>query len=110
MRILAIERERPTTPHANLSDLLRDEAAGLWDLTKRDIIRDLWFTTDRHAIIMLECASGTEARKFLAALPLVRTGLIDFTVHELHNYDGLERLFATGTEPVVIKQEEPAEY
>lgn len=110
MRILAIERERAAPPHANLPDLLRDEAAGLWDLTKRDIVRDLWFTADRHAIIMLECVNGAEARKFLADLPLVRTGLIDFTVHELRNYDGFERLIADGTEPVVIKQREPAEY
>ena len=110
MRILAIERERAGPPHSNLSDLLRDEAAGIWDLQKRDIVRELWFTADRHAIIMLECASSTEARKVLADLPMVRTGLIDFTVHELHHYDGFERLFATGNEPVAIKQTEPAEY
>ena len=111
MRILAIERERPTPAQANLHDLLRDEAAGIWDLHQRDIIRELWFTaTDRHAILMLECANAGEARKHLATLPLVRTGLIDFTVHELRSYDGFERLFATGTEPLILKKEEPAEY
>jgi len=110
MRILAIERERPTPIQINLPDLLRDEAAGLWDLNKRGLVRDLWFTADRHAVLMLECINGADARKHLAALPMVRTGLIDFTIHELQTYDGFERLFATGTEPVVIKQQEPAEY
>ena len=111
MRILAIEREQTTPVHANLHDLLRDEAAALWELHQRDIIRELWFTAnDRHAIIMLECPNAIEARKHLATLPLVRTGLIDFTLHELRSYDGFERLFATGTEPLVLKREEPAEY
>ena len=111
MRILAIERDRPTPAQANLHDLIRHEAAGIWELFKRDIIRDLWFTAgDRHAIIMLECANAVEARKYLAALPMVQSSLIDFTVYELRNYDGFEQLFSTGTEPVAIKQEEPAEY
>ena len=111
MRILAIERERPTTDQASLHDLLRDEAAGVWELLKRDIVRDLWFTaSDNHAIIMLECKNGAEARQYLSALPLVQAGVIDFTVHELCNYNGFERLFATGVEPYGIKKEEPAEY
>lgn len=111
MRILAIERERPTPGQVSLPDLLRDEAAGIWELSKRDVIRDLWFTgTDAHAVIMLECKNAAEARQHLAALPLVRTGLIDFTLHELRNYDGFERLFTIGGEPVMLKKEEPAEY
>lgn len=111
MRILAIERQRPTPGQASLHDLLRDEAAGVWDLLKRDVIRDLWYTAaDPHVIIMLECKNAAEARQHLAALPLVRTGLIDFTLHELRNYDGFERLFTVGGEPVVLTREEPAEY
>ena len=111
MRILAIEREPSTLIHANLPDLLRAEAAGIWELQKRGIVRDIWFTTDRHAIVMLECPNAGEARKHLAALPLVRAGLIEFTLHELHSYDGFERLFATGGEPATLsKHEEPAEY
>lgn len=111
MRILAIERERPTPIHSNLHDLLRDEAAGVWSLFKRDIVRDLWFTgSNRQAIMMLECTNAAAAREYLTALPLVRTGLIEFTLHELRNYDGFERLFSNGTELPVPKRAEPAEY
>jgi len=110
MRILAIERQQPTV-QTHLHNLLRDEASGIWDLFKRDIIRDLWFTAnDAHAVIMLECKNAAEARQHLAALPLVQAGLIDFILHELRNYDGFERLFSIGAEPHVIKQEQPAEY
>lgn len=111
MRILAIERGHPTSVNATLHDLLRDEAAGIWDLHQRDIIRELWFTaSDRHAIMMLECKNAAEARQHLDTLPLVRTGLIDFTLHELRSYDGFGRLFANGGELSVLKRDEPAEY
>jgi len=111
MRILAIEREPSILLHANLPDLLRAEAAGIWDLQKRGIARDIWFTTDRHVIVMLECLNAGEARQHLARLPLVRAGLIEFTLHELHSYDGFERLFGTGSAPAALsKCEEPAEY
>lgn len=95
MQILAIERELPAPPVLNIEDLLRVEAACVWDLQKRGIIRDIWFTAaGNHAVIMLECAGGTEARQYLAMLPLVHAGVIDFTIHELREYDGFERLFA----------------
>ena len=111
MRILAIERELPIPAHANLNDLRRDEAAVVWDLTKRGVIRDIWFSAaDRRAVIMLECASLAGAREHLADLPLVRHQLIDFTLMELRNYDGFERLFGSAREPAVAKHEDPPEY
>ena len=110
MRILAIEHELPAPPQAHLPDLLRAEAATVWDLQKRGIVRDIWFTTDHCAVLMLECLNATEARQHLATLPLVHYGQIDFTVHELHSYDGFERLFARSAEPAVHMPEEPPEY
>ena len=111
MRILAIERELPLPVYQNLRDLLREEAAIVWDLQKRGVIRDIWFTTANHrAVIMLECFNAAEARQHLATLPLVRSALNDFTLLELGSYDGFERLFATGREPAAVHPEEPPEY
>lgn len=111
MRILAIERDQPVPIHQNLHDLLRDEAATVWELQKRGIIREIWFTQpSRNAVIMLECADAAEARRHLADLPLVRANLIDFTILELAAYDGFERLFALGLEPATPHREEPPEY
>ena len=111
MRILAIERELPRPVHRNLHDLLRAEATVIWDLQKRGIIRDIWFTkTDRRAVVLLECEGLDEARAHLATLPLVRAELIDFMLHELCTYDGLERLFAPGAPPADAAPEEPPEY
>jgi muconolactone delta-isomerase len=111
MRILAIERELPRPMHRNLRDLLRAEAAAIWELQKGGIIRDLWFTkADRRTVIMLECANLEDARRKLALLPLVSAELIDFLVLELCAYDGIERLFATNLEPATVLHDEPPEY
>jgi muconolactone delta-isomerase len=100
MRILAIERELPKASAVTIEEILRVEAACVWDLQKRGIIRDIWFTTaGNHAVIMLECANATEARQHLAVLPLVNAGVIGFTVHELRSYDGFELLFAHRLSP-----------
>ncbi|HEY5551941.1 MAG TPA: muconolactone Delta-isomerase family protein [Opitutaceae bacterium] len=100
MRILAIERDLPAPPAPNIKELLRAEAACVWDLQKRGIIRDIWFTVEGHnAVIMLECRDATEARQHLATLPLVQAGAIDFSIQELRSYDGYERLFATEDVP-----------
>lgn len=111
MRILALERDPPVPPRPDITGLLRDEAARVWTMTKLGLIRDIWFTADdRRAVLMLECSSLVEAREHLATLPLVRTGVIDFTLHELRPYDGYERLFGTVAEPAVHLPEEPPEY
>lgn len=111
MRILAIERELPMPVYENLHDLLRDDAAAVWGLQKQGVVREIWFTkADHRAVALLECAGAAEARRQLAALPLVRAGLIEFTVFELESYDGYERLFGTGVEPAVPRHEEPPEY
>lgn len=111
MRILAIEREL-TPPGASIpADLYRQEALQVWALQKQGTLRDIWFTTQgRNAVVMLECANATEARRHLASLPLVQAGMIDFTVHELQIYDGYERLFSTSPKAAVAKPEEPPEY
>lgn len=110
MRILAIERQVSPAGVTLPPDLLRQEAAAVWALRQPGIIRDIWFTPDRHAVIMLECPNAAEARRHLATLPLVRAGSIDFLVHELASYDGFERLFAPGPGAPAPKPEEPPEY
>lgn len=110
MRILAIEKELNGPVRPDLHDILRAEAAGVWDLQKHGIIRDIWFTVPgRRAILMLECASPAAAREQLARLPLVSHGLCDFEVLELSSYDGYERLFGAALAPAHVV-EEPPEY
>jgi len=111
MQILAIERELTIPPHANLPELLREEAACVWALQKEGVIREIWFTgAEPRAVVLLECASAAAARDHLASLPLVRHGLIDFTLHPLRSYDGFERLLGSARSGPAPAREEPAEY
>lgn len=93
MRILAIEQESKPFDASSSRDLLRREAAQVWTLRKKGVIRDIWFTRrGRTAVIMLECRSENEARRQLASLPLVRERFITFDVMALREYDGFDRL------------------
>jgi muconolactone delta-isomerase len=97
MQILAIERELRAIDPREHHDILREEAACVWRLKKRGVIREIWFTAaDRRAVVLLECASEEEARENLASLPLVRERLIDFDVFALRSYDGFDRLLGEG--------------
>lgn len=97
MQILAIERELAPLDSQLHREVLREEAACVWALKKRAVIRDIWFTVrNRLAVVMLECSTEEEAREHLAGLPLVREGFIAFDVMALRSYDGFDRLTALG--------------
>lgn len=95
MRILAIETELAGAAPRFTRALLREEAEAVWAMQKRELIRQIWFADPgRRAVIILECASVDDARRELAALPLVRERCIDFTLLALRAYDGFDRLLA----------------
>jgi muconolactone delta-isomerase len=93
MKILAIERDVAGASADQMHSLLRAEAEEVWALQQADILREIWFTEDHRAVLMLECESVAAAQAALGTLPLYRDGLIDFEVAALRPYDGLERLF-----------------
>jgi hypothetical protein len=93
MRILAIEKELKPLQAETAREILREEAACVWALKKKEVIRDIWFTVrDKCAVVVLECGSEDEAKRHLATLPLVRERFIAFEVHALRTYDGFDRL------------------
>jgi muconolactone delta-isomerase len=111
MNILAIERELPARIPPGAAETLRAETAGLWDLHKRGLIRQLWSACDGRAILLLEAANAADARHQLATLPMVQTGRVEFSLIELRPYDALERLFEGGAAPGPwTKPAEPPEY
>lgn len=100
MRILARSYDLPGIDWSGAAELLRQEAAVVWELQKAGIILGIWFTRPgRDAVILLECSSAKVAGSVLADLPLVRERFIRFEVVELVAYDGFERLFAPALKP-----------
>jgi muconolactone delta-isomerase len=96
MKILALEREVPgVTDDQFTEEILETEARKAWELYQSGVLRELYFSADKHeAVPALECDSTDEARRQLAELPLMRAGLIDFRVIPLAAYPGFARLFA----------------
>lgn len=95
MKILAIEKELPGASADRFRDLLKAEAARVWELYQAGVFREIYFRQDNHsAVLVLECPDVGEAHAVLETLPLVKEGLIVFDVVPLVAYPGFARLFA----------------
>jgi muconolactone delta-isomerase len=96
MKILALEKEVSGIADEQFtSHLLKEEAMRAWALHQTGFIRELYFRPDRNeAVLILECKDAEEAQSVLAALPLVKAGLIAFEIIPLVPYDGFARLFS----------------
>jgi hypothetical protein len=92
MKILAIEKEIEGADWESCGELLRCEALHVFKLYLSDILREIYFTDDELAVLVLECTDKASAKETLDALPLVVSGKISFDIMELRPYTGYERL------------------
>ncbi|MDD5363293.1 MAG: superoxide dismutase [Ignavibacteria bacterium] len=93
MKIIATEKVILGIAPDDLKPYLLEESKKVWELHKSGYIREIYFTENRDAVLILECADKEEAMAILKELPLVKNNLIEFLVNELHPYEGYERLF-----------------
>lgn len=92
MKILAIEKEMEGVNWNNLEDLLTEEALHVYNLYLSNSLREIYFTEDKNAVLILEAENMEIAIKLLNSLPLVKSGKIKFEIMELRPYTGYERL------------------
>jgi hypothetical protein len=92
MKILAIENEIVGVEWDKLEELLKDEAQHVYNLYLSDSLREIYFTENKNAILVLETEDKQSAIKLLDTMPLVKSGKIKFEVMELRPYKGYERL------------------
>ncbi len=93
MKILAIEKELPGVTASDYKPWLEAEARKAWELQQSGLIREMYFTEDDCAVLVLEASSKEHAREIIAQLPLVQQKLIDFDLMVLQAYPGFARLF-----------------
>jgi len=93
MIFLAVEKEIENVQSAFDDRLLREETLKVHQLYLEGIIREIYFNEDHCAVLVLECKSKAEAEEMLSSLPLVKGGLIRFSINQLKPYTGFERLF-----------------
>jgi hypothetical protein len=96
MKILALEKGVPGVADDRFTEeILETEARKAWEFYQSGVIREMYFSADKHeAVLVLECGGAEEARQRLSELPLVGAGMIDFEVIPLTAYSGFARLFA----------------
>ena len=92
MKILAIEKELKPVNWENESKTLIEEAKSVYQLILSDNLREIYFTENKSAILILECENKIAAKQLLNKLPLVKKGITDFEIIELHPYTGFTRL------------------
>lgn len=93
MKILAIEKENEGLTADDFKPFLDSEARHVWELSQKGIVREIYFTDDHNAVLILECADLKMAEKILSEFPLVKNGLIKFDLMSLNPYSGFARLF-----------------
>ncbi len=94
MKILAIDKHLPGATPDKIKLLLKHEVLHSWGLQKQDVIRELYFRTDKAGVVlMLECQNIEEAQKILTEFPLVKAGLIEFECMSLGYFKPFELLF-----------------
>ena len=92
MKILAIEKPVEGADWNNASEILKQEAAHVYKLQMKSIVREIYFNQDKCSVLILECKDKTEAASMLSEFPLIRKNFIRFEMHELLPYTGFERL------------------
>lgn len=92
MKILALEKEAEEANWQNAHDFLKEEARQVYQLYLSDILREIYFTENKTAILILETENKMAAEELLNKLPLVKMGFISFEVMELRPYSGYDRL------------------
>ncbi len=92
MKFIAIERELKDANRTCDQNLLKEEAYSVNELMNNDILREIYFTENKNAVLILECTNKEQALKTLSSLPLVKNGIIAFDVFSLMPYTGLSRI------------------
>ena len=92
MKILAIEKELRPVDWQNEANALTEEAKSVYELMLSGFLREIYFTENKNAVLILECENKEIAEQLLQELPLVQKQLIGFELMELNPYTGLSRL------------------
>jgi hypothetical protein len=92
MKILAIEKELMPVDWKNESQTLIEEAKSAYKLMLSGNLREIYFSENKNAVLILECEDKIVAKQLLDKLPLVKKGIIDFEIMELQPYTGFTRL------------------
>ena len=95
MKIFAVSRRKEGAPLEKFKALQKAETEKVWELYVKDIVREIYFRTDRPGgVLVLECAGVEEARQALDELPMHKEGLTEFDFIPVGPYERWSVLFS----------------
>lgn len=92
MKIIAIEKDLEGVDWKNAKEILEEEAREVYQLYLKGVIREIYFTENKNAVLILECENKGQAIQLLDAMPLVQKKYTRFEIMELRPYSGWSRL------------------
>lgn len=94
MKIIAYDNFKPGITLNDLRPYLRDEVSNVWRLWKAGIVRENYARADvGGVVIVFECTSIDEVRRYIDDFPLTKAGLIEWQYIALGSPLPLEFLF-----------------
>jgi hypothetical protein len=94
VKVIAYDKFKPGVTLDSLRPYLRDEVSNVWRLWKAGVVRENYARADMPGVVIVfECASVDEARRYIADFPLTRAGLIEWDFIALDAPLPLEFLF-----------------
>ncbi len=92
MKILAIEKNLDGVDWDGAEAILEKEAQKVFQLYLSGRLREIYFTENKNAVLILETRNKETAEELLNSLPLVKHKMIRFDIMELKPYNGFEWL------------------
>jgi hypothetical protein len=94
MRIITYDQFRPGVTMETIQPYLPDEVANVWRLWKAGIVRENYARADEPGVVIVfECSSVQECRRYTDDFPLTKAGLIDWFFIPVQAPLPLETLF-----------------
>jgi hypothetical protein len=99
VKVLAIGHAQPGIRWEDIAPYVGEEARSVWELYESDRVREFYLRVDHRPgfVLVFETDHVSEAERLVAALPIVKAGLLDFEVVPLRPYIGLRELFEEPT-------------
>lgn len=95
MKIMAMTRRVEGATFDDIQKLQIPEVTKVWQGIADGTIREIYFDPEKPCVVViLEMESRDAAKAFMAELPMVKAGLIDFDYTVLGPYTQLAHLFS----------------
>jgi hypothetical protein len=79
MKIIAYDRFKPGVGMETIVPYIKEEVANVWRLWKAGIVRENYARADENGVVIVfECSSMDEAKRYVADFPLSKAGLLEW--------------------------------